>query len=71
MIKKTIQIFVDIGLLKPKPIKTKDSNFLWQGDRNLSVYDDQFESIFLKHTMNEYRKKSQKWNQERNCPEYL
>ena len=60
-----------MGLLKPKPVKTKESCFVWQGDRNLAVYDDDFEQLFLKHTMNEYRLKAKKWVQERNCPEYL
>ena len=47
VVKKSIQIFVDMGLIKPKPMKTRDGIFLWQGDRNLSVYDDHFERDFL------------------------
>ena len=44
---------------------------MWQGDKNLAIYDDDFEILFLKHTLSEYKTKSQKWVQERNCPEYL
>lgn len=60
-----------MGLLKPKPVKTRESAFLWQGDRNLAIYDSFFETPYLKHTMNEFRQKATKWIQERNCPEYL
>ena len=70
-VKKTIQIYVDMGLLKPKPVKTRESAFLWQGDRNLATYDSMFETPYLKHTMNEFKQKANKWIQERNCPEYL
>jgi len=42
-----------MGLIKPKPMKTRDGIFLWQGDRNLSVYDDHFEAEFLTSTQKE------------------
>lgn len=35
MLKLAIQIYVDVGFFKPKPVKNKDI-FLWQGDRNLA-----------------------------------
>lgn len=70
-VKKAIQIFFDIGLLKPRPMKTKESAFVWQGDRNLLNYDEDFEAKFLKHTMEEYREKAKRWLRESSCPEYL
>lgn len=44
---------MDLGLVKPKPMRTKDGLFVWQGDRNLTIYDDFFESEFLKNTQKE------------------
>ena len=60
-----------MGLLKPKPVKTQESTFVWQGDRNLATYDHDFETAYLKHTMAEFKTKATKWIQERNCTEYL
>ena len=71
VVRKAIQIFFDIGLLKPRPMKTRESAFVWQGDRNLLIYDEDFEARFLRHTMEEYRAKASKWLQESSCPEYL
>ena len=48
--RKAIAVFVDIGLVLPKPMRTRDGNFLWQGDRNLYVYDLDFEAGFLERT---------------------
>ncbi len=70
-VKKSIQVYVDLGLIKPKPMRTKEGMFLWQGDRNLNIYDDQFESEFLKATQKESMQSANLWNQIRNCPEYL
>lgn len=51
IVKKNIQVFVDLGLIKPKPMRDAKQNvFYWAGDRNLSVYDDFFEVQFLKQT---------------------
>jgi len=51
IVKKNIQVFVDLGLIKPKPMRDSKQNvFYWAGDRNLSVYDDFFEVQFLKKT---------------------
>ena len=70
-VKKAIQIYVDIGLLKPKPIRTSDGLFLWQGDRSLSEYDSLFEESFLQATLQKSTQNAQIWNTSRNCPEYL
>ena len=71
VVKKCIQVFVDMGLIKPKPMKTRDGIFLWQGDRNLCIYDDHFERDFLTSTQKEMQHDANLWNSNRNCPEYL
>ena len=53
IVKKSIQVFVDIGLVIPKTMRTRDGLFLWQGDRNLYVYDEDFEAFFLERTQRE------------------
>ena len=60
-----------MGLIKPKPMKTREGNFLWQGDRNLCIYDDHFERDFLTSTQKEMQHDANLWNSNRNCPEYL
>ena len=71
IVQKSIAIFVDIGLVLPKPMRTRDGTFLWQGDRNLQVYDEEFEECFLDATLKESSQKATLWNSTRNCPEYL
>ena len=44
---------------------------MWQGDRNLSTYDDHFQSQFLEATKREAKQSANLWNSNRNCPEYL
>lgn len=70
-VKKSIAIFVDIGLIKPKPMRTLQGTFLWQGENNLSVYDECFEALFLAATQHETLQSASLWNSTRNCPEYL
>ena len=44
---------------------------MWQGDRNLQVYDEEFEEAFLDATRRESGQKATLWNSTRNCPEYI
>lgn len=60
-----------MGLIKPKPMKTREGTFVWQGDRNLSVYDDFFEAEFLVSTQKESQQSALLWHSSRSCPEYL
>lgn len=60
-----------MGAVKPKPMRTRDGVFLWQGDRFLTVYDDEFELAYLQETKKESEQCSLRWNLECNCPEYL
>ena len=71
-VKKNIQVFVDLGLIKPKPMRDAKQNvFYWAGDRNLSVYDDFFEAQFLVRTQKESLQAATLWNSNKSCPEYL
>lgn len=70
MIKKAIQTYVYMGLITPKPMQTPQG-FAWQGDKNLTVYDEEFEATFLERTVAEYKTKATAWSTNLNCPEYL
>lgn len=49
VLKKAIGCYVDMGLVQPKPMKTP-TGFMWQGDRNLATYDEEFEAPYLQHS---------------------
>lgn len=71
-LKITLQSYVDMGLDLPKPMKmNNDGGFVWQGEKNLSVYDTEFETFYLARTKQEYERKATNWNSQKNCPEYL
>ena len=61
-IKAAIQVFVDMGLVKPKPMRTKEGIFVWQGDRHLQIYDDDFECVFLHRTQEYFSGSARRWN---------
>jgi cullin 1 len=71
LVKKAIAVYVDIGLIKPRPMRTPDGLFLWQGDRSLSEYETHFETAFLDSTLKQSMQSAKMWNSTRNCPEYL
>ena len=48
-VKKALQCYVDMGLVQPRPMKS-GNEFVWQGDKNLTVYDQEFEEPYLNHT---------------------
>ena len=39
MVKRAISIFVEIGLVKAKPMRTKEGQWAWQGLRNFTNYE--------------------------------
>lgn len=45
--------------------------FLWQGDKNLTTYDEEFEQHFLPNTRQYFDTQAGVWNSQLNCPEYL
>ena len=69
-LKKALQCYVDMGLVTPKPMKSGDT-FLWQGDKNLTTYDEEFEAPFLQNTKQHFDQQATVWNSNLNCPEYL
>ena len=46
IVKKAIQCYVDMGLNGAKPMKI-DAGFIWQGDKNLVTYEQEFEIHLL------------------------
>jgi|LakMenEpi03Aug12_release.lakeMendotaPanAssembly.Ray.scaffolds.fasta_scaffold176829_3 hypothetical protein len=70
VLKKSIQCYVDMGLSGAKPMKT-EAGFVWQGDKNLLTYEQEFEQHLLKYSQQEFEKKATLWDTTRNCPEYL
>merc|ERR1712004_776040 len=69
-LKKAIQCYVDMGLVQPKAMKSRDT-FLWQGDKNLTTYDEEFEQYFLPNTKQYFETQALSWHAQLNCPEYL
>ena len=69
-LKTTLQAYVDMGLDKPKTQKIP-SGIVWQGDKNLFVYESEFEAPLLEMTQVDYERKANLWNSQKNCPEYL
>ena len=48
-----------------------DDDYVWKGDKNLIIYERQFEQPFLQKSKDEYSQKSVGWMCSFNCPEYL
>lgn len=47
------------------------TGFFWEGVKDLSLYNKEFESPLLDRTCEEYEVKSKKWINECTAPEYL
>lgn len=61
---------MNVGLISADIVKLGD-DFVWKGDKNLHIYDSNFEQFFLNKTKEEYQRKSAGWMGTLNCPEYL
>lgn len=70
ILKKVIQCYVDMGLAGAKTMKI-EQGFIWQGDKKLDTYEQEFEQSFLTYTREEFEKKANLWISTLNCPEYL
>jgi len=57
VLKEAIISFVQVGLQKASTAKEAES-FSWKGDRNLHIYDTEFEVQFLAHIKADYERKS-------------
>ena len=56
-----IQSFVDQGMQLAKPVND-GKEVRWVGDKNLALYEEEFESDFLKRTKAEYEAKARIWS---------
>lgn len=70
LLKRCIQTFVQMGFITADIVKV-DDDYVWKGEKNLSVYENQFETYLIARSKEEYNMKSQAWLMEFNCPEYL
>mmetsp|Transcript_8827 Transcript_8827/g.6565 ORF Transcript_8827/g.6565 Transcript_8827/m.6565 type:complete len:90 (+) Transcript_8827:551-820(+) len=59
-----------MGFLNADIIK-QDDDYVWKGDKNLSIYETQFEKFLIQKSKEEYSAKSAGWMDRLNCPEYL
>jgi hypothetical protein len=59
-----------MGFLNADIIK-QDDDFVWKGDKNLSIYEKSFEEPLFNRTREEFAAKSIFWMSSFNCPEYL
>ncbi len=70
LLKRAIAVYVQLGFINAEIVK-QDDDYVWKGDKNLSIYEQHFEKPLLHNTEYEYRNKSTGWMSQMNCPEYL
>lgn len=46
-------------------------DYVWKGDKNLEIYEKNFEKPLIDKSREEYQQKSTLWMSRLNCPEYL
>lgn len=71
LLKNCIAVFVHMGLNNADIVKVEDDAQIWKGDKNLQVYETEFEKHLLQRSKDEYNQKSTGWLMSLNCPEYL
>jgi cullin 1 len=70
LLKSSISAFVQMGYINADIIKS-DDEYVWKGDKNLTIYETQFEKQLINRSKDEYQQKSAGWMGRLNCPEYL
>lgn len=70
LLKFSIQAFVQMGFINADIIK-QDDDYVWKGDKNLVIYENDFEKYLISRSKDEYQHKSTQWMDRMNCPEYL
>lgn len=65
-----IKTYVQMGLTAAQPQRINDKYF-WEGSKNLTHYENEFEVHFLTRAREEYDNKAKKWISECTAPEYL
>jgi len=71
IIHKTIESFIYVGFGNDVKIKKVGDLFQWDGQKNLSVYDKLFETIFIEKTKEYYTIKCKDWLLLMNCPDFI
>ena len=51
--------------------KLEGGNYIWKGEKNLTVYDREFEKHLRDQTNEFYMKKAATWSDQYNCSEYI
>jgi hypothetical protein len=57
LLKQCIQTFVQMGFITADIVKV-DDDYVWKGEKNLSVYEGQFETHLIQKSKEEYNQKS-------------
>ena len=70
LLKSCIQTFVQMGFITADIVK-QDDDYVWKGEKNLNIYEQNFETHLILRSKEEYSQKSQGWLCNFNCPEYL
>lgn len=72
LIKESISQFIYMGYEKKTIIrKLPQGDFCWFGEKNLLLYDQDFESHLKTATKEFYEQKSEKWCNQLSCNEYI
>lgn len=67
---RAVNCYVMQGLINATP-KKDPSGFLWDGQRSITKYENEFERPFLDKLREEYETKAKIWISQCNAPEYL
>ena len=62
--------YSQLGLTKTEIVNSGGS-LLWKGEKDMTTYEQFFETPFINDSKQYYHKKSAGWLQTLNCPEYL
>ena len=65
-----IRCYVMQGFAGAEP-KRESANYFWEGWRNLTFYESEFEEQFLNYVTLEYSEKAKLWAAKFTVPEYL
>lgn len=72
LIKQAIDQFIYMGYDNEKvQIKRDDRGINWVGEKNLMLYDKEFEAPLINETVRFYSKKAELWSQNCSCYEYI
>lgn len=70
LMRRVVQTYYQLGLVDAEPRKSETS-FYWEGTKDLSFYNEQFEKHLIKRALKEYHSKASAKIAEFSAPEYL